>query len=173
MMKFDWPQTLCLIEHFQLSDELSHKLLGTTAEGLAEARLLQQSGAFADPVGFNPAKHHSEVFGTIRKHIKTDAKAATKSEVRSPTKRVATKGSVPTPRPTGSNGKIATAFKLVPEDPVLASEFCIANDISLAVLRQSRRFISSMDEDVQEQIGTIFVRQDKVTKELMVWRTPR
>jgi hypothetical protein len=48
--------------------------------------------------------------------------------------------------------------------------FMQQHGVSLAVLRQSKRFLAKLDPSVATKIGTIKVRQDKATKELMIWR---
>jgi hypothetical protein len=43
-------------------------------------------------------------------------------------------------------------------------------DVSLAVLRQAKRFISNMTPDEAAVVGKVVVKQDKDTKILMIWR---
>jgi hypothetical protein len=46
----------------------------------------------------------------------------------------------------------------------------LQHGVSLAVLRQSKRFLAKLDPAIVATIGRINVRQDKATKQLMIWR---
>lgn len=75
------------------------------------------------------------------------------------------------PKKRGRKGdKITTAFLSVSTVPVCANDFAEQHGISIAVLRQSKRFISTMDANIASQIGNIIVKQDKSTKKLMIWK---
>lgn len=60
--------------------------------------------------------------------------------------------------------KIHLAFANIPSTPTPADEFTKTHGVSLAVLRQSKRF------DDSGAIGKVNVRRDKNTKQIMVWR---
>jgi hypothetical protein len=78
---------------------------------------------------------------------------------------------VKVPQKRGRKGnRIEMALRSVTETPVLVDTFMKQHNVSLAVLRQSKRFIQTLDPVVASQIGTIDVRQDKTTKQLMVSR---
>lgn len=82
--------------------------------------------------------------------------------------RPAHSASPPPPKEPGRRGRkgnnIAVAFEHIPYDPVLVTEFSSQYNVSLAVLRQSRRF------DPKPSLGTVCVRTNKETGLLMVWR---
>lgn len=70
-----------------------------------------------------------------------------------------------------TRNKIVTAFMRIPVGiRTNAAEFCSENGISIHCLRQSKRFLEHVPEDIKRQIGTIIVRTNKDTKELLVWR---
>jgi len=75
------------------------------------------------------------------------------------------------PQKRGRKGNnIITALLAVSLFPEPAQEFAEKHGVSIAVLRQSKRFISAMEPSIANIIGKINVRQDKETKVLMIWR---
>ena len=51
-----------------------------------------------------------------------------------------------------------------PTAPMPVDAFMKQHSVSLAVLRQAKRFIEKMDPDTQAKIGKVNVKQDKATK---------
>lgn len=77
----------------------------------------------------------------------------------------------PAAKKRGRKGsKIQQALLAVPKSPVNINSFMTQHGVSLAVLRQSKRFVAGLDPAVQERIGTVHVKQDKSTKTLTIWR---
>jgi viroplasmin and RNaseH domain-containing protein len=75
------------------------------------------------------------------------------------------------PQKRGRKGdKITVALTAIPLVPVSVDSFINQYGVSLAVLRQSKRFIAKLDTATQASIGQVNVRQDKTTKQLMIWR---
>lgn len=75
------------------------------------------------------------------------------------------------PQKRGRKGnKIVEALKAVTNEPVPVEAFALAHDVSVAVLRQAKRFTEGLSSTEIEQIGTVIVKQDKATKTLMIWR---
>ena len=73
-----------------------------------------------------------------------------------------------TPQKRGRKGdKIATAFLNVPSAPVDVNSFAKQYNVSLAVLRQSKRFDKSGIE------GAVRVKKDKDSGNLVIWREPK
>jgi len=60
--------------------------------------------------------------------------------------------------------KITLAFKEIPHTAVDFFEFARANKVSTNVLRQIKR------HDTYSNTGQVFVRKDKITKQMMIWR---
>jgi hypothetical protein len=78
---------------------------------------------------------------------------------------------VKTPKKRGRKGtKITSAFMAVTDAPVAVDQFVLQHSVSLAVLRQSKRFIEQMSTEEAQKVGKIIVKQDKETKTLMIWR---
>lgn len=75
------------------------------------------------------------------------------------------------PQKRGRKGdKIVKAFSAVPTTQTPIDQFIAEHGVSLAVLRQSKRFLAAMDPAIAASIGKINVRQDKATHQLMIWR---
>lgn len=65
---------------------------------------------------------------------------------------------------TGRKGSnISRAFAAIPQTPVPAEEFAAKHRVSMAVLRQYKRFD-------KENTGQVNVRKDKNTGTIMIWR---
>lgn len=62
--------------------------------------------------------------------------------------------------------KIARAFKEIPTEPVNFEEYAAAHQVSPNVLRQIKR------HDRYSDTGKVFVRKNKQTKTMMIWRVP-
>jgi len=61
---------------------------------------------------------------------------------------------------------IAQAFKEVPSTPVNFEEYAKSHNVSTKVLRQIKR------HDRYVETGKVFVRKNKQTKTMMIWREP-
>lgn len=61
---------------------------------------------------------------------------------------------------------IATAFKEVPNTPVDFEEYAAQHKVSTNVLRQIKR------HDSHTELGKVFVRKNKETKKMIIWREP-
>lgn len=71
------------------------------------------------------------------------------------------------PKKRGRKGdKIAKAFAEIPTNPVNFEEYASAHQVSPNVLRQIKR------HDRYSDTGKVFVRKNKQTKTMMIWREP-
>jgi len=61
---------------------------------------------------------------------------------------------------------IATAFKEVPATPVDFEAYASEHNVSTNVLRQIKR------HDSYSNLGKVFVRKNKTTKKMEIWRAP-
>jgi hypothetical protein len=69
-----------------------------------------------------------------------------------------------TPKKRGRKGtKIVEAFQAIPAKPTPAERFAAEHNVSVAVLRQSKRFDS-------EGSAPVHVKRDKDSGLLMIWR---
>jgi len=72
------------------------------------------------------------------------------------------------PKKRGRKGdKIAKAFLEIPVTPVNFEEYAAAHQVSPNVLRQIKR------HDRYSDTGKVFVRKNKETKTMMIWREPK
>jgi len=165
----NWSDRFALIDKYKPADETICSALDVTQDELDTARDLRSAGNF---------KAASEI--KIDDYASLMSKAPTKTKAKVPTATTHTKAKTkkekadtPTtatkpvrePKKRGRKGsKIANAFMAIPSEPVSAEEFIAEHSVSLAVLRQSRRF------DKSGLDGQVRVKQDKETKTLMVWR---
>lgn len=67
-------------------------------------------------------------------------------------------------RPGRQSNKIAQAFSHLTSTPVSVSSFAEKHGVSVAVLRQAKRF------DRTPELGKVRVKHSKETNELMIWR---
>lgn len=151
-----WADRFSLIDHFSPSDDAIMSAFGLTAAELVTARRLRAAGAIkpAASIDYNNYKH---VFGNPAQKPETATK-------RSAIKHVAKRGR--------KGEKIAAALLSAPTTPMPVDQFMSQHDISLPVLRQAKRFIAKLDPALQTQIGDVKVKQDKTTRELMIYRVP-
>jgi hypothetical protein len=167
-----WNQRLSLIDHFKPDDKVACAALGVSQSELTTARAIQQTaGTFA------PAKDMD--FGAYEGLFK-NAEAPVASVSKSPGKTKPTSITKPTtaaplsatkstsiPKKRGRKGNnIAKAFESIPATATAAEDFASEHGVSVAVLRQSKRF------DKSPEMGTVHVKKDKETKTLMIWREP-
>lgn len=169
-----WADRFALIDAYQPSDEAVCSTFNLTLDELSTARQLRSAGTLGVSTNFDTTK-----FGNP--FAATNANASTTSKKSAPTVHVnATDTSMPVSatktvkaaKKRGRKGnKIQQAFLAVPEVPVSVDEFCKQHNVSVAVLRQSKRFMAKMDSATCQFIGEVTVRQDKSTKTLMIWKT--
>jgi len=146
-----WGQRFALIEAYKLSAEAACEAFGVTTEELTTASDLKGKGIFKIDTVMDVAPY-GELFGVapVAKAPRTAGPA---------TKKVAT------PKKRGRKGdKITTAFLAVPVTPVSVEAFMSEFGVSLAVLRQAKRF------DTTELASTRPVRVKKVNGILTICR---
>jgi hypothetical protein len=179
-----WNDRFALIDHYKPTDEAICVAFGVDKNELDTARGLRSTGSFAANPQLDVSKYGS-VFasGSVIDGASSPAKGINQSTT---TKAVATskKGSATThvkpetatkkakvPQKRGRKGdKIHRALQAVSSTPVAVETFIKQYGVSLAVLRQSKRFLEKMDPSAAKKIGKVNVRQDKTSKQLMIWR---
>lgn len=175
-LMMSWPDRFALIQHYTPTDSQVCATFGLSQDELDTARSLQAAGTFRASTNLDVAKYAnvfttdgsapvSTVAPTIAKSGKTGKGATTFTKPESSTKKVKV------PQKRGRKGdKIAVALAAVPMTQTPVETFITQHGVSLAVLRQSKRFLAKLDPAVAATIGRINVRQDKTTKQLMIWR---
>lgn len=178
--QLSWDDRFALIAHYNPTEDAVCKTFNLTPDEYETARTLLTAGTFTTSKTFDAVKYNNpftmnltstkkEVTGTvipvIKKSIKAKSSATTYTKPETATKKLKE------PQKRGRKGnKIQNALLAVPMVQTPVDGFTKEYGVSLAVLRQSKRFISKMDLTVQQSIGTVKVRQDKDTKVLMIWR---
>lgn len=170
-LSVSWPERFALLEHFKPSDSEACATFGVTPDELSTARDLLKAGTFMVSKSLDVNKYASyfsvpSTPNTIATTPTATPTATTFAKPESATK----KPHVPKKR--GRKGdKIQNALLAVPSTPVEIATFMQEQGVSLAVLRQAKRFASVHGDQFVQQVGTINVRQDKTTKKLMIWKS--
>ncbi len=173
--RLQWGERLKLIDHFKVDDAEACKVFGVELEELEAARGMQVVGNQFPVREDLDIESYSNLFSgasTVTAAVKPKASGPTKTStkttpstttIRKPAE-TATKR-IPIVKKRGRNGdKIVNAFRAIPHDsPTDAEKFAKTHNVSIAVLRQSKRF---------DKVGggVVHVKKDKSTKTLMIWR---
>jgi hypothetical protein len=165
-----WGDRFALIDQFSPTDDAIRTVFGLTQDELDTARTLRNAGTFAASKNLN-TKQYAHVFsstqpkGTLTMDTPKIPTATTHAKPETASK------PVKAPKKRGRKGdKIFKALAAVSTTPSSVDTFIAQHDVSLAVLRQAKRFVASLDAAQAQTIGKINVRQDKTTKKLMIWR---
>ena len=157
-----WSDRLALIKAYKPSDATILRALSITQDELNTARDMEANGHFVATQDLDVAAY-SELFSDDS-IVAPKASAGTTSISKPQPPATATKV-VPVPKKRGRKGdNILKAFSAIPETPTGAIPFATQHSVSLAVLRQAKRFDRTTSD------GTVRVKKDKATKELMIWR---
>lgn len=140
-----WADRFALIRAYKLEPQEVCTAFGVNEGQLKSAIKLQHKGIFQINESLNP-----EVFREYFDKLRKGEFSANSTKTFRPKQT----------RPS----KIVDAFKSITETPQPVASVVERFGISLAVLRQSKRF------DKSETPGTIRIRKDKTSGEMMVWR---
>lgn len=186
-LKMSWNDRFAVINHFKPTDAQVTAAFGVSHDELETARGLLSAGTFAPTPNLDMGRYDG-VFAAAAAapQLMPSVASSTATSVVKPTmSAVTTKQGNATsyakpetasrkakePQKRGRKGdKIATALSAVPMERTNAEEFAKQHNVSIAVLRQSKRFLEQMTPEQRAAIGTICVRQDKDTRTLMIWR---
>lgn len=175
-----WGDRFALIDFYKPSDDQVCAAFGVTRDELDTARTLRAAGTFVATKNMDVQKYTS-VF-SVPTQLTNQPKGIVMTPSKTPTATshapadVSTKPEtaskpIKVPKKRGRKGdKILKALTSVPKTQMPVDQFIQQHDVSLAVLRQAKRFVASLDPTQAQQIGRINVRQDKTTKKLMIWR---
>ena len=163
----NWPGRLAVLNQFNPSDSDACKVLGISNDELKTARDLEKCGTLVADSGLD-TEAYAPLFTPGASVINPKARPSLESVVRDSSKgqppMSATK-KVTAPKKRGRKGDaIAKAFMQVPGVPTPVEAFAQTNGVSLAVMRQSKRF------DQSGLPGGVRVKKDKTTGTLMIWR---
>ncbi len=169
---FTWNDRLTLINHYKPTDEQACQALNVTQTELDVARNQLRAGVFSLSSNLD-VESYSDLFASADTSSPTTSTVTT---TKAPTRTKATVTSTKAAPETatakvkvkakrGRKGdKILQAFASIPTSPTPAEDFAKTHGVSIAVLRQSKRF------DKTEEVGTVKVKKDKTSKTLMIWR---
>ncbi len=168
---FTWGQRLALIDAYSPTDGVACTALSVTIDELGAARELLSKGTIS--LDTSVVKGNSDIFKGVKAAATTTRVAKTDKPEKAAKKTTAKKAGVPaatasppvrTPKKRGRKGsKIQNAFAAIPTDPTDATKFATKHSVSLAVLRQAKRFDKA-------GTGVVRVRKDRESGVLMVWR---
>lgn len=165
-----WGDRFALIDQFSPSDSQVCEAFNLTQDELDTARALRESGTFVASKHLD-MKQYANVFSLTQPRG-----TPTMTQTKTPTATIHAKPEtaskpVKPPKKRGRKGdKIFKALAAVPTTRMSVDTFIAQHDVSLAVLRQAKRFVAGLDPAQAAAIGKINVRQDKATKKLMIWR---
>lgn len=169
---FTWNDRLTLINHYKPSDEQACEAFGITQPELEVARNQLKAGVFSLSSTLDVGSY-GNLFASSESTEESTTVTTTKAPVRTKPTVTSTKAAPETasakvrePKKRGRKGdKITQAFSSIPASPTAAEEFAKTHGVSIAVLRQSKRFDTVGG-------GTVKVKKDKASKTLMIWREP-
>lgn len=199
-LMMSWNDRFALIDHFAPSDNQACAVFGLSQSELETARDLRAAGTFASTPNFDVTQYTSVFSAdnmpvaisnpvpvapptvVVKPAVATQVTTRVREE--RPVTAIQPKGTATThakpetasrkvkePQKRGRKGdKITRALTAVPTTPTPVDAFIAEHGVSLAVLRQSKRFMASMDAATIASIGKINVRQDKTSHQLMIWR---
>lgn len=169
-----WNDRLTLLNHYQPTDADATRAFGVSQSELDVARTQLKAGVFSLSPDLD-VESYGHLFTSTTPE--TDESDSTVTSTKAPGRRsgstTTTKSTAPETatkpireaKKRGRKGdKILRAFTSIPASPVAAEEFAKTHGVSIAVLRQSKRF------DTTRTTGTVRVKKDKGTKTLMIWR---
>jgi hypothetical protein len=164
------------MDHFQPDDASICSTFKLTTDELATARSLRNSGTFVASKTLDVSSYNG-IFSTgiipptkstPARTVHINPQAGTSTAPESASKRIKV------PQKRGRKGdNITIALMQAPVVPMPVTAFIEQYGVSLAVLRQSKRFIDKMDAETASKIGKVVVKQDKITKTLLIWREPK
>ena len=168
-----WNDRFAIIDQFKPSDNTICDVFNLTSMELHTASRLRAAGTFAPNPHLNTTQF-AELFNDIDNELSllpvVNVKISSVTVHNKPetaTKKVIVKEIQKRGR-TGN--KIQQALFAVPNTPVPVDQFIQEHGVSVAVLRQSKRFTEHLSVNDRQLIGKICVKQDKTTKILMIWK---
>ncbi len=166
---FTWNDRLTLINHYKPTDEQACEAFNISQSELDVARNQLKSGVFSLSSNLDVSSYDSLFANTSTDtSTVTTTKAPTRTKPTVTSTKVAPETATAKVREKAKRGrkgdKIIKAFSEIPAAPTPAEDFAKQYGVSIAVLRQSKRF------DPTENTGTVKVKKDKTSKTLMIWR---
>lgn len=163
--QISWTDRFALIDHYSPADKQICKSFQVTQNELDTARKMRSAGTFSTSKNLDVSKY-SNFFVPVDSTKPLGDNTTTHIRPESASKKETS------PQKRGRKGNnIQAALNAVPAIPVDVNLFMQQHNVSLAVLRQSKRFLEKMDATMSKKIGHVNVKKDKTTKSLMIWRS--
>ena len=156
-----WGERLAVIEKFNLTDAQATSAFAVSQDELNTARTMEKDGVFTPPADIDFSQYETEL-----KSLEGIKKPTTKTTAPTPAEKpiTATKPKKEAKKRGRKGDKIVKAFQAVPSTAVNAEEFAKQHNVSMAVLRQAKRF------DTTGLPGAVKVKKDRTAGVLMIWR---
>lgn len=169
-----WADRFALIDHYAPTDASICSAFNLSQAELDTARTLRLQGTFVANPHLDTAKYSTMFSASAAQPVVAPVVAIT-PKVSTATVHTARPESATkqpkVPQKRGRKGsKITNALHAIPTVPTPVDAFIEQHGVSLAVLRQAKRFVGAMDKADAATIGTVRVRQDASSKQLMIWR---
>lgn len=173
-----WNDRFALIDAYNPSTSSICNAFNLSPNELKTAQALRVAGTFAPNKKLDTNKFKG-LFVNVPEELEapvvlpttypTSPKVGT-TQITAPPETATKKVVVKIPQKRGRKGdKITQALLAVTNEPIVIDNFVRDHGVSLAVLRQSKRFIEQMSKDDIQKVGKIVVKQNK-EKVLMIWR---
>lgn len=150
-----WNDRFALIDKFKPNDNTILLVFGVTNPELNAARNLRMVGTLVPAKNLDYASYASS-FSPKQQDVNNMTTEQNQLSPQTATRKVLKRGR------KGNN--ISTAFDNIPVDPTNAEQFAVEYNVSMAVLRQSKRF------DPYSERGPIQVKKNKESGLLMIRR---
>jgi hypothetical protein len=159
-----WNDRFALIDQFKPTTATVLTVFNVTSNEYEVACNLRRTGTFTASKNLDYNSYASAFSSNFSIHKTMTTKPEVQSIIKPNTEQPQT-ATKKLPAKRGRKGNnIVTAFGKVPSAPINAVTFAKEHKVSIAVLRQSKRF------DPQPETGIIKVKKDKNTGNLMIWR---
>lgn len=164
LSKLSWVDRFSIIDHLNPTDDAICEVFGVSAYELQAAREVRSHGHLRMASTVNP-RSFEEMFMSKKKATESATVITNPAAVTKEAPETISKEADGAKAKTGpKTSKIHTAFSNIPGTPTPAEAFSKQYGVSIAVLRQHKRF------DSTGQTGRVNVRKDKASGSLMVWR---
>lgn len=172
----NWNDRFALIDYYKPTDAEVCTIFGVSNDELSTARNMRNTGVITATNNIDVGSY-GKMFGvlsisktstknesrTVNTTMKSNTKTTTSTSTNNP-QTASKKTKHPMKRGRKGNN-ILEAFKSIPSSPISVDEFAEKQGVSVAVLRQSKRFDTTGIE------GRVHVKKDKNSKTLVIWRS--
>ena len=157
-----WPDRMAVVTALGLTKAQAMEAMGQPEPEWDTAFNLLKQGMLVPTSGLD-IDYYAKMFNTSNPAVTSITRPAKTKSAETATKKTAI------PKKRGRKGdKIKKAFSQIPSNPVPAEQFAAQHNVSVAVLRQSKRFYPEAAGSIK--VKNVAVGGDKNNKTLMIWR---